>query len=58
MKEIFKVIIENILLCIIVILIILRDEKREDVEKIVFFLFISVLGLCCFFELIIYYKDY
>lgn len=35
MKEIFKAIIENTLLCTIAIPIILRDEKREDVEKIV-----------------------
>ncbi|EMS9357331.1 O-antigen ligase RfaL, partial [Escherichia coli] len=58
MKEIFKAIIENTLLCTIAIPIILRDEKREDVEKIVFFSFISALGLRCFSELITYYKDY
>lgn len=38
MKEIFKAIIENTLLCTIAIPVILRDEKREDVEKIVFLL--------------------
>ncbi|CAM6593258.1 TPA: O-antigen ligase RfaL [Escherichia coli] len=58
MKEIFKAIIENTLLCTIAIPVILRDEKREDVEKIVFFSFISALGLRCFSELIAYYKDY
>ncbi|HBP4757135.1 TPA: O-antigen ligase RfaL, partial [Escherichia coli] len=58
MKEIFKAIIENTLLCTIAIPVILRDEKREDIEKIVFFSFISALGLRCFSELIAYYKDY
>ncbi len=58
MKEIFKSNYQNTLLCTIATPIIFRDEKREDVEKIVFFSFISALGLRCFSELITYYKDY
>lgn len=62
MKESFKefenMVLEGFLLYILLIFVLLKDEIKEMVVKIVFFFFLISLGFCCFVESILYIEDY
>lgn len=58
LKEISRSVLENTLLCTIVIPVLLRNESKEFISKLIFFSFITALSLRCLTELVIYYQDY
>ncbi|WP_312745784.1 O-antigen ligase RfaL [Cedecea neteri] len=58
LKEINRSVLENMFLCTITIPVLLKNENKELVSKLIFFSFITGLGLRCLSELILYYKDY
>lgn len=58
LKEISRSVLENTLLCTIAIPVLLRNESKEFISKLIFFSFITALSLRCLSELIFYYQDY
>ncbi|EAW0646495.1 O-antigen ligase RfaL [Salmonella enterica] len=62
MKESFKefenTVLEGFLLYTLLIPVLLKDEKKETVAKIVLFSFLTSLGLRCLAESILYIEDY
>ncbi|QIX95721.1 O-antigen ligase RfaL [Cedecea sp. FDAARGOS_727] len=58
LKEISRSVLENTLLCTIAIPVLLRNESKELISKLIFFSFITALSLRCLSELIFYYQDY
>ncbi|MGM3859222.1 O-antigen ligase RfaL [Salmonella sp. NW375] len=62
MKESFKefenTVLEGFLLYTLLIPVLLKDETKETVAKIVLFSFLTSLGLRCLAESILYIKDY
>lgn len=58
LKEISRSVLENTLLCTITIPVLLRNESKEFISKLIFFSFLTALSLRCLSELILYYQDY
>lgn len=62
MKESFKefenTVLEGFLLYTLLIPVLLKDETKETVAKIVLFSFLTSLGLRCLAESILYIEDY
>ncbi|EBI7600878.1 O-antigen ligase RfaL [Salmonella enterica] len=62
MKESFKefenTVLEGFLLYTLLIPVLLKDETKETVAKIVLFSFLTILGLRCLAESILYIEDY
>ncbi|NIF60808.1 O-antigen ligase RfaL [Enterobacter sp. Ap-916] len=58
LKEISKSVLENTLLCTISIPVLLRNESKELISKIIFFSFITALSLRCISEIVLYYQEY
>lgn len=58
LKAINNSIVENTLLCTLVIPVLLRDETKAMISKILFFSFLTSLSLRSLAELVSYYQDY
>lgn len=57
--EINNSVVENVLLCTsIAIPVLLREESKETISKLIFFSFLATLSLRCLSELVLYYQDY
>ncbi|ECQ6564386.1 O-antigen ligase RfaL [Salmonella enterica subsp. enterica] len=57
-KEFENTVLEGFLLYTLLIPVLLKDEAKETVAKIVLFSFLTSLGLRCLAESILYIKDY
>lgn len=57
-KEFENTVLEGFLLYTLLIPVLLKDEKKETVAKIVLFSFLTSLGLRCLAESILYIEDY
>lgn len=57
-KEITKSLVENVLICTIAIPVLLKDESKAMIFRILFLSFIIALSLRCLAELVYYYQDY
>lgn len=58
LKEINNSVVENVLLCTIAIPVLLREESKETISKLIFFSLLTALSLRCLSELVLYYQDY
>lgn len=58
LKSINNSVIENMLLCSFTIPVLLRNERKELISKLIFSSFLCALVLCCLVELISYYQDF
>lgn len=57
-KEFENTVLEGFLLYTLLIPVLLKDETKETVAKIVLFSFLTSLGLRCLAESILYIEDY
>ncbi|EDD9450606.1 O-antigen ligase RfaL [Salmonella enterica subsp. enterica serovar Muenster] len=57
-KEFENTVLEGFLLYTLLIPVLLKDETKETVAKIVLFSFLTILGLRCLAESILYIEDY
>ncbi|MCU6665385.1 O-Antigen ligase [compost metagenome] len=58
LKSINNSVIENMLLCSFTIPVLLRNERKELISKLIFSSFLCALILCCLAELFSYYQDF
>lgn len=58
LKAIINSVVENTLLCTIVIPVLLRNESRVTISKLIFCSFLTALSLRSLAELVSYYQDY
>lgn len=58
LKSINNSVIENMLLCSFTIPVLLRNERKELISKLIFSSFLCALIMCCLAELFSYYQDF
>lgn len=58
LKEINRSIVENVLICTLTIPVLLKNESKQFICRLVFLSFLTSLSLRCLSELFYYYQDY
>lgn len=58
LKEINKSVIENMLLCTLSIPVLLRDESKNTISKMLFFSLLTALSMRSLMSLVAFYQDY
>lgn len=58
LKEVTRSVVENVLICTLTIPVLLRNESKQFICRLVFISFLTALSLRCLSELVLYYQDY